>query len=129
VVAPAAEGNPATTAVASLADSYFTAINTRDYGEYYGLLDAQLQQHETPAVFASGYRTTTDSAATLTHVGTTDAGIAARLRFTSHQHPSDSPDHSSCDSWHITLFLQPRGIGYMIVEAPAGYHASFHACP
>jgi hypothetical protein len=115
--------------VARLLNSYFTAINQHDYQAYVALLDPAAAARETPARFARGYGTTTDSGATLTSI--TDLGggrKAASVTFTSHQAPSASPDASSCDVWSITLFLRPDAGGYLIRHPPSDYQAIFHSC-
>jgi hypothetical protein len=115
--------------VARLLNSYFTAINHHDYQAYAALLDPAAAARETPARFARGYGTTTDSDATLTSI--TDLGNgreAASVTFASHQAPSASPDGSSCDVWSITLFLRPGAGGYLIRHPPDGYRAHFRSC-
>ena len=110
-------------------DEYFNAINTHNYQEYLSLLDAQEQQNETPAAFRAGFRTTTDSDATLVGLTSTGTGlVAASITFTSHQAPADSATHTSCTSWDITLYLGMQGGGYVMQLPPPGYKASYRAC-
>jgi len=116
--------------VAAFLDHYFTAINNHDYQSYVSLLSPQAQQGLTAAQFDSGYRSTADSAETLTGISTAANGdLAAAVTFTSHQNPADSPDQQeSCTDWNISLFLLQSAGGYLIDQPPAGYHASYHAC-
>lgn len=117
--------------VAAFLNQYFGAINGHDYQSYFALLTPQLQQGLTEAQFDSGYRTTTDSAETLTGIATAGNGdLAADVTFTSHQDPADSVDKTqSCTNWAITLFLTPDGNGgYLIDQHPSSYHASYQAC-
>jgi len=122
----AAAQQPGEQQVISFLQSYFTAINNHDYGQYASLVSPS--QRPTPAVFENGYGTTTDSNATLTGLVPYGTGMAAAVKFTSNQSPSASPDGASCDAWHITLFLQPHGSGYRIGPAAPDYHARYRAC-
>jgi hypothetical protein len=129
-VAHAAAGDPAAPQVQVLLERYFTAINSRDYGTYSSLLDAQMRQLNPPGKFASGYATTRDSAETLTGITDTGSGgLAATVSFTSHQNPADSINNSSCTAWTITLYLRPQGSGYLIGAPPAGYQPAHQNCP
>jgi hypothetical protein len=84
----------------------------------------------TQAQFEKGYRSTADSNETLVDISTASTGdLAAKVTFTSHQDPADSPDQSeSCTDWNITLFLAQGGSGYVIDPAPSGYRASYQPC-
>jgi hypothetical protein len=112
--------------VVSFLQSYFTAINNHDYGQYTSLVTRS--QRPTPGQFESGYGTTTDSKATLTGITPYGSGVAAAVKFTSNQSPADSPNGAPCDVWHITLYLQPHGTGYRIGPSPLGYHAQYRPC-
>jgi len=112
--------------VVSFLQSYFTAINNHDYGQYASLVTSS--QRPTPAEFENGFGTTTDSNATLTGLVPYGTGMAATVKFTSNQSPSASPDGASCDAWHITLFLQPHGNGYRIGQAAPDYRARYRPC-
>jgi hypothetical protein len=125
-VSPAAAGQSGEPQVVSLLQSYFTAINHHNYGQYASLVTSS--QRPTPAQFQSGYGSTRDSHATLTGLSTTVTGVAANVTFTSHQQPSASPAGTSCTDWHITLFLESRGGGYRIGPPAPGYHARYQAC-
>jgi hypothetical protein len=112
--------------VLSFLQSYFTAINNHDYGQYAPLIVSSLRP--TPAGFENGFGTTTDSNATLTSLVPYGTGVAAAVKFTSNQSPSASPDGASCDAWHIILYLQPHGSSYRIGQAAPGYQARYRAC-
>jgi hypothetical protein len=125
----AARASAAEPAVATFLSEYFTAINHHDYQAYIALLEPAAAARQTPARFAAGYGTTTDSGAILTTI--TDLGggrEAASVTFTSHQAPSASPDRSTCDVWHITLYLSPDGGGYLLRRPPADYQAHVRSC-
>ena len=127
-IGPAASQNANASSVAAFLGRYFTAINTRDYQSYSSLLSPPMRQ--TAAQFASGYRSTVDSAETLVSISAGPNGdLVAAVTFTSHQDPADSPDHQqSCTKWSITLFLEQTSGGYLIDQPPPGYHASYQAC-
>ena len=122
----AAAQQPGEQQVISFLQSYFTAINNHDYGQYAPLVTPS--ERPSPTVFENGFGTTTDSNATLTGLVPYGTGVAATVKFTSNQSPSASPDGASCDAWHITLFLQPHGSSYRIGPAAPGYQARYHAC-
>lgn len=125
----AARASAAEPGVAQFLADYFTAINHHDYQAYVALLDPAQAARETAARFGAGYGTTTDSDATLTWIAGLGQGReAAWVTFTSHQAPSASPDHSSCDVWRITLYLNPSGGGYLIRRPPPGYAAHVRSC-
>jgi hypothetical protein len=122
-------GSAARPQVVALLDRYFSAINEHDYAAYAQLLAPQALARSPASVFYSGDGSTTDSDETLTGLADmSSGGMAAAVTFTSHQQPSDSPDHSACDAWSITLYLVPQGNGYLIGLPPAGYEASYTPC-
>jgi hypothetical protein len=112
--------------VVSFLRSYFTAINSHDYGSF--APEWVSSQRPSPAQFQAGYGSTADSAATLTALSPTADGVAATVKFTSHQVPSASPTGTRCTAWRITLFLRARGSGYQIEAPPPGYRSRFRAC-
>ncbi len=128
-VTSAAARDPAAASVASFLTSYFTAINAHDYQRFLHLLAQQLRQIETAQRFAAGFGSTTDSGAILIGLSATQGGrLAAIAGFISHQSPTDSPDHSACTRWTITLYLEPVAGTYLIGVPPAGYQASQQPC-
>jgi len=129
-VSPSAAAHPAVVRVRTLLEHYFAAINAHNYAAYSSLLDAQMQQQNPQAKFASGYATTRDSAETLTSIANIGGGsLAATVTFTSHQSPADSINNSSCTAWTITLYLQPQGGSYLIGVPPPGYQSVHQDCP
>jgi hypothetical protein len=128
-VTPAAAAGPDAKAVARLVTRYFRAINKHDFALYRTLFSASLRGGLSSAAFARGYGTSRDSLATL--LGITSAGtgeLNAAVSFTSHQQSADTPSHSACTTWRISLYLARQGHGYVIVSPPAGYRASFGTC-
>lgn len=125
-IAPALSQQANSPQVAAFLESYFQAINTRDYSQFSSLFEPRLRP--TFQQFENGYGSTHDSRAVLTRMSPTPVGVAVAVSFTSHQHPADSPTRTSCTSWDVTLYLKPHGSTYQIVSPPAGYHAHYHAC-
>jgi hypothetical protein len=127
---PRPPGNTTKQRILSLLGKYFAVINAHDYQGYLALLSPQAQQGWTAAAFASGFQATQDSGQTLTGISTAaDGRTVAAVTFTSHQAPAASVnDSQSCTIWHILLFLEPAGNGYLIGDPPPGYTASYAAC-
>jgi hypothetical protein len=127
-VAPAAAGHPDVHRVVTVLDSYFSAINSRDFPAYSSLFIPAIRA--TMHNFGAGYQSTRDSRARLTGLAATGPeGLAAMVTFVSHQNAADSPDRAACDRWHITLFLKSRGRDYHIRRHLPGFPAdTFHAC-
>jgi len=121
-VAPGVAGNPAEPRVEAYLNRYFSSINTRNYAEYNGLLDAQEQQADAESTFDSGYATTKDSNEVLTGIEDTGGGnLTANVSFTSHQSPADSTDDSACNNWRISFYLVPQGNSYVMTAAHSTY--------
>lgn len=130
VVAAGAAGSPHASAVVSFLARYFAAINAHDYQAYRRLFGAAIRGGLSQAAFTAGYGTTNDSAAKLRGIGVIGpAELDAVVTFTSHQLPGQSPSHSSCTAWRISLYLVREGNGYLLHAPPSGYRASFRACP
>ncbi|HEX3390551.1 MAG TPA: hypothetical protein VHT94_16050, partial [Streptosporangiaceae bacterium] len=129
-ITPSLAGRADARQVAGLLVRYFAAVNHRRYRAYASLF-AQRRQL-TPGEFAWGYRTSHDSNAALVGIAALKGGLKATVTFTSHQDPAQSPDHSSCIDWRITLFLHrlPHGAEptYLIGMPPPGYRAGLQAC-
>jgi hypothetical protein len=128
-VAPGVARNPHAAPIVTLLTTYFTAINSHDFSSYQALLNPQMKRSVTLSRFAAGYRSTTDSGATLAGISAApDGRTIATVTFTSHQDPADSPDRSACTNWSIRLYLQRAGGGYLIGPAVPGYRASHQPC-
>lgn len=128
-MAPGLAGDPQAAPIVSLLDSYFAAINGRDYQGYTGLLTTQERQGLTAARFAGGFASTMDTGEMLIGISPADGVTVATVTFTSHQNPADSVNgHQACTDWRISLFLRPDGTGYLIGKPPSGYKASYAAC-
>jgi hypothetical protein len=128
-LAPGVSQDPDAARVDAFLLNYFAAINNHNFGNYLRLLDQTMQEQESAQSFRSGYRTTTDSAATLTAISQLSSGsVSAAVNFTSHQLPVDSPTHTACTNWSIVLYLHQQGSRYVIGPAPAGYQAVYSRC-
>ncbi len=129
LIAPGLSRNPAAHQVDGLLMSYFTAINTHNFGQYASTFLPTIRHQLSTASFASGYKSTRDSNASLVGIGTAPRhGLAVTVTFTSTQQPVPSLGVTGCTYWAITLFLGQHGNGFLIGAAPSGYHPYHHAC-
>jgi hypothetical protein len=134
LVAVAPDAQHVSPSVEELLSHYFHGINTRDYAEYAGTLNAteRADPSQSQAKFDAGYQTTTDSGMTVTSLGTTvggtPGGLTATVTFTSRQSPSQSVDHSACNTWTLNFYLVPQGADYLIGPAPSGYAPDHSDC-
>ena len=128
-VTPAAAASPRAKHVVTFLNRYFDAINAHNFAAYRRLFTPSLRGGLSATAFQSGYGTTRDSAVTLRGVSATAAGeIQALVTFTSHQQASQSPTHSACTDWRISLYLVRNGARYALATPPGGYSASDSAC-
>jgi hypothetical protein len=125
-ITPGLAGRSDARRVGALLVRYFAAVNHRQYQAYASLF-AQ-RRRLTPRHFAWGYQTSHDSNAVLVGISALKGGLKATVTFTSYQDPAQSPDHSSCIDWKITLFLHQTGATYLIGMPPPGYRAGLQAC-
>ncbi|MCW2934753.1 MAG: hypothetical protein JWM19_5715 [Actinomycetia bacterium] len=124
----AAKTSPTATQVQTLFNRYFNAINTRNYSEYTGTLDATMQANSTQQHFDSGYASTKDSNEVINSITSNgDGSLTANVSFSSTQAPSNSVDNSSCNKWTLSLPLVPQGSGYVLSTPPSGY-ATYTDC-
>jgi hypothetical protein len=129
LIAPGLSHNPAAHQVGTLLMSYFTAINTHDFGQYASTFLPSIRHQLSAASFASGYKSTRDSNASLVGIGKAPQhGLAVTVTFTSTQRPVPSQGVTGCTYWAVTLFLGQHGNGFLIGAAPSGYHPYHHAC-
>ncbi len=129
-VAASAAHAPDARAVVSFLNRYFAAIDSRDYQAYRRMFSPAVRSALSRAAFTAGYGSTKDSLATLRSIGVVGPGqLNAVVTFTSHQQPGESPSQSSCTRWRVSLYLVRNGYGYLLQTPPAGYAASFRACP
>lgn len=128
-LAPAAAKAADAHTVAAFVTRYFSAIDSHSYTAYRSLYSPPLRPELSAAGFAAGYQTTRDSAALVRSISAASAGgIRVAISFTSHQSASDSPTHTSCTVWSISLYLARSGSSYVITSPPHGYQPSFRAC-
>jgi hypothetical protein len=128
-VAAGAGGRAGPAAVAAFLTGYFAAINRHDYGGYLRLFGPGSRRSLSAAGFRAGYKTTRDSAETLTGVTAAGPGeVAAAVTFTSRQAPAASPLQAACVRWRITIYLARRDGRFVIENPPPGYAAADRAC-
>jgi hypothetical protein len=113
--------------VESLFATYFDAINTHSYDEYASTLTTAEQANETRSQFDSGYETTSDSNEKISSIAGSGSRLTVVVTFTSNQAAADSPDHSACNNYTLTLPLELEGSGYLIAPPPSG-SASWTDC-
>ena len=129
LIAPGLSRNPAARQVDGLLMTYFTAINTHNFRQYASTFLPAIRHQLSTASFASGYKSTRDSNASLVGIGSAPRhGLAVTVTFTSTQQPVPSLGVTGCTYWAITLFLGKHGNGFLIGAAPSGYHPYHHAC-
>jgi hypothetical protein len=129
LIAPGLSRNPAAHQVDGLLMSYFTAINAHNFGQYASTFLPSIRHQLSAASFASGYKSTRDSNASLVGIGVAPRhGLAVTVTFTSTQRPVPSLGVTGCTYWAVTLFLGEHGSGFLIGAAPSGYHPYHHAC-
>jgi hypothetical protein len=121
----AVAGDPRATAVATMFDTYFSAINDKNYDAAIQVYDPNgsinpndPKQRQT---FANGVSTTTDSAASVLSIGPDGSTVPVHITFESHQQagygPKGRPDET-CTRWDVTYLLSSPAAGqYRIVKA------------
>lgn len=129
-LSPAAAADPRSQSVVTFLGQYFTAINAHDFQGYRKLLGPRLRADMTRGQFDAGYRSTVDFGEKLRSISSDASGdTVAAVTFTSRQNPADSVNgRQSCTRWRISLFLHTAADGYVIGQAPPGYHSSYAAC-
>ena len=126
-LAPAAALYPGASAIESVVNRYFQAINGRDYSAY--------QATQSPGIamaasqFQTGFASTQDSDVLITGISTMPGGQpAADVTFSSRQQPQDGPEGESCTNWHVTMYFDGSAGTYTIGAPPNGYKAAYQAC-
>jgi hypothetical protein len=127
-LAPAAALYPGASAIESVVNRYFQAINGRDYAAYQATQSPGIAM--TASQFQAGFASTRDSAVLITGITTMRGGQpAADVTFTSRQQPQDGPDGETCTNWHVTMYFDVSAGTYTIGAPPNGYKAAYRACP
>jgi hypothetical protein len=127
-LAPAAALYPGASAIESVVNRYFQAINGRDYSAYQATQSPGIAMTESQ--FQAGFASTRDSAVLITGITTMPGGQpAADVTFTSWQQPQDGPEGESCTNWHVTMYFDGSAGTYAIGAPPNGYKAAYQACP
>ena len=127
-LAPAAALYPGASAIESVVNRYFQAINGRDYSAYQATQSPGIAM--TASQFQAGFESTQDSAVLITEITTMPGGQpAADVTFTSRQQPQDGPEGESCTNWRVTMYFDGSAGTYTIGAPPNGYKAAYQACP
>jgi hypothetical protein len=127
-LAPAAALYPGASAIESVVNRYFQAINGRDYAAYQATQSPGMAM--TASQFQAGFASTRDSDVLITGITTMPGGQpAADVTFTSRQQPQDGPEGESCTNWHVTMYFDGSAGTYTIGAPPNGYKAAYQACP
>ncbi len=127
-LAPAAALYPGASAIESVVNRYFQAINGRDYAAYQATQSPGIAM--TASQFQAGFASTQDSDVLITGITTMPGGQpAADVTFTSRQQPQDGPEGESCTNWHVTMYFDGSAGTYTIGAPPNGYKAAYQACP
>jgi hypothetical protein len=128
LLAPPAALYPDAALIQPVVAAYFGAINSRDYPGY--LATQNPGNALTAQQFQTGFRSTQDSNVLVTSIAiASDGRPAADVTFTSRQQAQDGPGGESCTNWHLTMFFDDNAGTYTLSAPPAGYHASYQACP
>jgi hypothetical protein len=126
-LAPAAALYPGASAIESVVNRYFQAINGRDYSAYQATQSPGIAM--TASQFQAGFESTQDADVLVTGITTAPGGRpAADVTFTSRQQPQDGPEGESCTNWHVTMYFDGSAGTYTIGAPPNGYKASYQAC-
>ncbi|GAA0942802.1 hypothetical protein GCM10009554_35650 [Kribbella koreensis] len=121
--------DPNASAVVELLTTYFTAINNHDYVTYQAQQTRAAQKLLTSSEFATGFRSTVNSAVTLQSLNpTTDGRLLAELTFTSNQNAIDGPQGQTCTQWTVGKYLSGQPPTLLIDKAPKGYKATHQPC-
>jgi hypothetical protein len=125
---PAAALYPGASAIESVINRYFQAINGRDYSAYQATQSPGIAM--TASQFQAGFASTQDSDVLITAIATMPGGQpAADVTFTSRQQPQDGPEGESCTNWHVTMYFDGSAGTYTVGAPPNGYKAAYRACP
>jgi hypothetical protein len=126
-LAPAAALYPGASAIETVINRYFQAINSRDYAAYQATQSPGIAM--TASQFQAGFESTQDSDVLITGITTMPGGQpAADVTFTSRQQPQDGPEGESCTNWHVTMYFDDSAGTYTIGASPNGYKAAYRAC-
>lgn len=113
-MAPAAQQHPRSAEVRALLQSYFDAINARDYAAWAVTVTTEQSEARPRAEWQQSYSTTTDSSIKALDID--DDPLRVRLWFTSEQNPQFAPDDMpvDCINWDVTYLLVDQNGGLVI---------------
>lgn len=128
-ITPEAAQNSDAPAVVELLTAYYRAINDHDYLTYQAQQTRAAQAQLTRPDFATGFRSTVNSAVVIQALTpTADGRLLASITFTSNQDAADGPKGQTCTDWSVGKFLKGRSPAFLIDKAPKTYKATFDPC-
>ncbi|NKQ59270.1 hypothetical protein HFP15_41180 [Amycolatopsis sp. K13G38] len=121
---PDAAQHPQHDVVERLLQTYFDAINTRDYDQWKVTVTRDRIQAKPRPAWLNDYKTTKDGSILVYRIdAVAEADMRVLLGFTSTQDASDAPDElpgASCVHWRLSLPLTKES-GNWKVDTVAGY--------
>lgn len=142
-VAPAAE--PGSTVVAMTPDvaansqgrqvqqvlqTYFDAINNRDYDKLLSVVTAQFAAAQPKQRFLSAYKTTSDGTIRVMRIDQAPSGLSVMITFHSMQDLADAPAFAKfkCIQWQEVLPMVRQGDSFELDNAPTGASPQTQQC-
>ncbi len=117
-IQPAAEASTVVTPVADALEQYLGGIQARQWNSAYAALSPTMQaKMVSPAVLASGDKTSVLSHLVIHSITPNSNGAAAVVSFTTHQAPNAGPNPGeTCTNWSLSYSFipAPSGTGYVI---------------
>jgi hypothetical protein len=99
-----AANSPQATAVRMLVQTYFNAVNAKNYDLWLTVVTNRLARSQPKSTFEQGYRTTRDGTIEIVRIDTTPGSdLRVLLTFHSTQNAQDAPSNSpySCLTWQV----------------------------
>lgn len=126
-----AAGHPLFTALQGLLQSYFDAINIKDYDRWVATVTEQRRATQPRAVWNKDYRSTTDGSIVMYRIEASGDGTArVLLQFTSVQDVNDAPPELPvrCIHWNVVwAFSSERG-AWKLSAGPTSSSPQHEAC-
>ncbi|MGW5724048.1 hypothetical protein ACWEVP_48335 [Amycolatopsis sp. NPDC003865] len=126
-----AKNHPQAEAVRDLVDTYFSAINARDYAQWQTVVSEERRRSKTAADWKKDFQSTKDSDFLVYRI---ERGSGQSLRvlvaFTSTQDPRDAPTdmRESCLHWRLVLPLVVEGGALRIDTVDPGPSPEHEKC-
>lgn len=126
-----AKAHPQAEAVRKVLETYFDAINTRQYPKWTSVVSAKRVAQQPPDRWRLGVRTTKDSDALVYRI---ERGAGTSLRvliaFQSVQDPQDAPDffREGCIKWRLVMPMVAEKTGLKIDTVEPGPQPEIEKC-